>query len=107
MSTAERPAGAFTTLIRRAAATAGSAAPLHSSQRLRSMLPRHLPPVRMQVRQCQKPPMFLSVLRSSSGGGKRRLYMYERPVQTTERYLGTKRDLVHAPNDGIKLRVAV
>jgi integrase len=28
-------------------------------------------------------------------------------VQTTERYLGIKQDLVHAPNDGIKLRVAV
>jgi site-specific recombinase XerD len=28
-------------------------------------------------------------------------------VQTTERYLGTKQDLVHAPNDGIKLRVIV
>ena len=28
-------------------------------------------------------------------------------VQTTERYLGTKQDLVNAPNDGIKLRVAV
>jgi len=28
-------------------------------------------------------------------------------VQTTERYLGTKQDLVHAPNDGIKLREAV
>jgi integrase/recombinase XerD len=28
-------------------------------------------------------------------------------VQTTERYLGTKQDLVLAPNDGIKLRVAV
>ena len=28
-------------------------------------------------------------------------------VQTTERYLGTKQDLVHAPNDGIKLRVMV
>jgi site-specific recombinase XerD len=27
-------------------------------------------------------------------------------VQTTERYLGTKQDLVHAPNDGIKLWVA-
>jgi integrase len=27
-------------------------------------------------------------------------------VQTTERYLGTKQDLLHAPNDGIKLRVA-
>jgi site-specific recombinase XerD len=28
-------------------------------------------------------------------------------VQTTERYLGTKQDLVHAPNDAIKLTVAV
>jgi site-specific recombinase XerD len=28
-------------------------------------------------------------------------------AQATERYLGTKQDLVHAPNDGIKLRVAV
>jgi len=28
-------------------------------------------------------------------------------VQKTERYLGTKQDLVHAPNDGIKLRVVV
>ena len=28
-------------------------------------------------------------------------------IQTTERYLGTKQDLVHAPNDGIKLRLAV
>jgi integrase len=28
-------------------------------------------------------------------------------VQTTERYLGTKQDLAHAPNDGIKLRVAI
>jgi integrase len=28
-------------------------------------------------------------------------------VQTTERDLGTKQDLAHAPNDGIKLRVAV
>jgi integrase len=27
-------------------------------------------------------------------------------VQTTERYLGTKQDLVHAPNDAIMLRVA-
>jgi integrase len=26
-------------------------------------------------------------------------------VQTTERYLGTKQDLVHAPNDGIMLRI--
>ncbi len=28
-------------------------------------------------------------------------------VQTTERYLGTKQDLIHAPNDAIKLRVPV
>jgi site-specific recombinase XerD len=28
-------------------------------------------------------------------------------VQTTERYLGTKQDLVNAPNDGIRLRVAL
>ena len=28
-------------------------------------------------------------------------------VQTTERYLGTKQALVHAPNDAIKLKVAV
>ena len=28
-------------------------------------------------------------------------------VQATERYLGTKHDLVYAPNNGIKLRVAV
>jgi site-specific recombinase XerD len=28
-------------------------------------------------------------------------------VQTTERYLGTKQDLVYTPNDGIKLRVTV
>ena len=27
-------------------------------------------------------------------------------VQTTERYLGTKQDLVHAPNDAIKLRIS-
>jgi integrase/recombinase XerD len=26
--------------------------------------------------------------------------------QTTERYLGTNQDLVHAPNDAIKLRIA-
>jgi integrase len=26
-------------------------------------------------------------------------------VQTTERYLGTKQDLIHAPNDAIKLRL--
>jgi len=27
-------------------------------------------------------------------------------VQTTERYLGTKQDLLHAPNDDIKLKLA-
>jgi integrase len=27
-------------------------------------------------------------------------------IQTTERYLGTRQDLVHAPNDAIKLRLA-
>src|SRR4051794_40651683 len=27
-------------------------------------------------------------------------------VQTTERYLGTKQDLIHAPNDAIKFRIA-
>jgi integrase len=27
-------------------------------------------------------------------------------VQTTERYLGTKQDLAHAPNDAIKLTLA-
>jgi integrase/recombinase XerD len=28
-------------------------------------------------------------------------------VQTTERYLGTKQDLVHAPNDAIKLQISL
>ncbi len=28
-------------------------------------------------------------------------------VQTPERYLGTKQDLAHAPNDAIKLKLAV
>jgi site-specific recombinase XerD len=28
-------------------------------------------------------------------------------VRTTERYLGTKQDLAHAPNDTIKLKLAV
>jgi integrase len=35
------------------------------------------------------------------------LLLGHQSVQTTERYLGTKQDLVHAPNDGIKRRVAV
>lgn len=28
-------------------------------------------------------------------------------VQTTERYLATKQDLVHAPNDAIRLRFGI
>jgi hypothetical protein len=28
-------------------------------------------------------------------------------VQTKERYLGSKQDLAHAPNDGIKLKLVV
>jgi len=28
-------------------------------------------------------------------------------VQTTERYLGTRQDLVHAPNDAIRLKICV
>jgi integrase len=28
-------------------------------------------------------------------------------VQTTERYLGAKQDLMHAPNDAIKMRIAI
>jgi integrase/recombinase XerD len=28
-------------------------------------------------------------------------------VQTTERYLGTKQDLVNAPNDAIEIRISV
>jgi integrase len=35
------------------------------------------------------------------------LLLGHQSVQTTERYLGTRQDLVHAPNDGIKLRVPV
>jgi len=27
-------------------------------------------------------------------------------VQTTERYLGTRQDLLHAPNDAIKLKLS-
>ena len=45
----------------------------------------------------------------AAGGELEQIQMLLGPasVQTTERYLGTKQDLVHAPNDGIKLRVAV
>jgi integrase len=43
-----------------------------------------------------------------AAGGEReqiQLLLGHASVQTTERYLGTKQDLVHAPNDAIKLIV--
>jgi integrase len=45
-----------------------------------------------------------------AGGGELeqiQLLLGHASVRTTERYLGTRLDLVHAPNDSIKLRVAV
>src|SRR5262249_29762013 len=45
-----------------------------------------------------------------AGGGELeqiQLLLGHASIQTIERYLGTKQDLVHAPNDGIKPRVAV
>jgi integrase len=48
-------------------------------------------------------------MRRAAGGEFEQIQLLLRhsSVQTTERYLGTKQDLVHPPNDGIKLRVAV
>src|SRR5450755_1123966 len=45
----------------------------------------------------------------SAGGELEQIQMLlgHASVQTTERYLGTKQDLVHAPNDGIKLKVSM
>lgn len=45
----------------------------------------------------------------SAGGELEQIQMLlgHASVQTTERYLGTKQDLVHAPNDAIKLRITV
>ncbi len=48
-------------------------------------------------------------LRKAGGGELEQIQLLlgHASVQTTERYLGTKQDLVHTPNDAIKLRVAV
>ncbi len=53
--------------------------------------------------------LTIAVARPRSSGGELeqiQLLLGRAPVQTTERYLGTKQDLVNAPNDGIKLRVS-
>ena len=45
----------------------------------------------------------------AAGGelGQIQMLLGHASLQTTERYLGTKQDLVHAPNDAIKLRVVI
>jgi hypothetical protein len=49
------------------------------------------------------------IVRRLRGGGELgqiQLLLGYASVQTTERYLGTRQDLVHAPNDAIRLRTA-
>ena len=50
---------------------------------------------------------FAKMCRAAGGGLEQIQFLLgHASVQTTERYLGTKQDLVHAPNDGLKLRTA-
>ena len=52
----------------------------------------------------QKWPKFMAV--GANELEQIQLLLGHASVQTTERYLGIKQDLVHAPNDAIKLKVA-
>jgi integrase len=48
---------------------------------------------------------YAKLCRAAGGGLKQiQLLLGHASVQTTERYFGTKQDLVNAPNDGIKLK---
>jgi len=56
------------------------------------------------------PTIVAAAARSCAAGGELeqiQMLLGHASVQTTERYLGTKQDLVHVPNDGIKLKLAV